>query len=213
LNYINEVCYEEVFGRFLQREYNNAVESGHCPPHQEALVFDNDYSNSVKNQQRFLLLRYRWNLLCPIPRDTKWYNARIERKDLRELKMINEITWNVLSGGRGTINETVNKFRHWSENPHEIPAIQDPQVRQWLADLLVAIKGFRGQADKANQDLSLILVGTTKADHFTIIEGNKTSMGLYLHYVVDYPELDYPNQTAYVGISPAMNYYQWHHQF
>ena len=72
MNFLCEVCYEEVFGRFLQREHYYAVREGHCPPNMEALVFDEDYADPVKNQKRFVLLKHQWELLCPMPKDTKW---------------------------------------------------------------------------------------------------------------------------------------------
>jgi len=216
VNFLSEVSYEEVVGQWLQREYSIAVKKGRCLPNQEALVLDTDYRNPIKNQQRFLLLKYRWNLLCPIPRDTKWYKAKIAKGDLTSLRVINdeanEKAWSILSDRTGMIKRASDNFIDWPQNPQNIPTISHPQTKQLLTKLLADIAGFRSRAGNANQDLTLILVGNSKEEHFTVLEGNKTSIGLYLHHFVDQPDSDYPEHHAYVGTSPAMNYYPWHHR-
>ena len=76
----------------------------------EARVFDEDYTDPVKNQKRFVLLKHQWGLLCPMPKGTKWYKAKTERNDLTKLRVINEATWNVLSDGEGTIIKAIDNF-------------------------------------------------------------------------------------------------------
>jgi hypothetical protein len=211
VNFLSEVSYEEVVGQWLQREYLNAVRERRCPTGYDAIVFNPDYENHHENQERLILMEYRCRLLLLLPRDTKWFKAEIAREDLCSLRLINEETWNILSNRTGAIDQASENYLDWSQNPGSIPMIPNPQVRQWLTDLLAAIGRFRSQAGKTNQDLTLILVGTSKEGHFTVLEGNRTSMGLYLHHIVDNPESVYPEHHAYLGISPAMSHYLWHH--
>lgn len=211
MEFLSKVRYEEVLGRWLIREYRNEVRNGTVPPGYESLVFDEDYSDPLKNQQRRNLMQYRYPLICPIPTDTEWYEVGVVKEDLTSFRVIKEMSWNVLSNETGKIADAVSNFHKWSQNPQHIPAIQHPDVKEWFIRLMKAIPKYRNCAGDANLNLMLILVGASKENHFTIIEGNKTTMGLYLHYFIDHPELPYPNHRAYVGISTAMTHYRWHH--
>lgn len=212
LKYVYEVKYAEVLGQWLRREYDNAKRGGQVPQGFEALIADSDYDDPIKNQQRLNLLYYRCPLLCALPIDTRWFKIEVAKEDLELLQVIKEVSWNVLSGGTGEIVIAARNFIRFSENPTEIPEIANPTVQKWFKDLVKALQTFRSQVDSSGLNLTLILIGTSKGGPFTILEGNKTAIGLYLKYFVDHPQLSYLVHSSYVGLSPAMSYCKWHHQ-
>jgi hypothetical protein len=149
-------------GKWLQREYYNAVRQGYCPPDQESVVFDEDYADPVKNKHRNLLLRYRSPLLDTIPRDTKWFKVRMAKDDLPSLRLIRYLTWNHLTNGSGRMDIAAKRFINWSERPQNIPSFLDLRTKTELADLIEALKRFRRQADPSTENVTTILVGTLK---------------------------------------------------
>jgi hypothetical protein len=212
MEYLTESSYEEMVGKWVQREYHNAVKQGYLKPNQEALVFDEDYTNLAKNTRReILLMSFRHPLLRAIPRDTKWFKVKVSKDELPLHRLIRYRSWHHLTNGSGRMDIAARNFIDWSERPQNIPTALDPETRTELIKLIEELKGFRRQG-LSHKNLTTILVGTAKDDTFTILEGNKTSLTLYIHYFLDYPNSPYPNQLSYVGISPSTKYMGWYYQ-
>ena len=186
LQYISRTCFEGILAEWAFRE------------------------NSIKP----LLLRSREPIISSLPKDTVWFKAEIDKQDLLNLRLIRDTSWNFLSFFTGEIPLAVSNFESFKKYPLKLPyALLDngKTIQQYFDELMRSLPPFMNNSGGANNNLTLILVGSKTTGPFTILEGNHTVMALYFEYFVKNPHLRYPSHYVYVGISPNMCYCRFHH--
>jgi len=160
------------------------------------------------------ILHERDPLLRELPSDTVWFKVSINKDDLSSLKVINtDYSWQYVSDCTGEIKRIVQNLPILLKNPPRFNGLMDDRrtpVQQYVHDLIRKLQKFRDSAWDAGHNLTLILISSTKAGPFTILEGNHTAVGLYFKYFIDDPELPYPTHNSYVGISTSMDKCRWY---
>lgn len=80
---LNDVKYDEVIGKCLQRERGN-----------ELLAQDEDYNDLNKNKKRLeILWKHRYPIIKEIPEDTRWFKAEVKRSNLASFRVIKDLLW------------------------------------------------------------------------------------------------------------------------
>lgn len=212
--YGKKVEFSEVLAEWVRREYDKRKRNGKVPHwFEESLLDDNDYSDPIKNGKRLGFLGYRSVLIGTIPLDTEWFKVDVEKEDLKSVYIIKEMYWGFLTKNTGKISDAVKYFRKYYDDPSSIPKITDPKQEKFFKELIGRIGEFRKRTinSLSQLNLNLILIASSKEGPFTLLEGNKTALGLYLRYFIDEPNVDFQPFSSYVGISPAMNYCYWHY--
>ncbi|MBN2261072.1 MAG: hypothetical protein JW702_11025 [Clostridiales bacterium] len=211
LEFNNQVTYPKVLAEFIKREYEKRRREGKIPVFfDQTLLCDTDFEDPIKNQKRLLFLEYRQPILWCVPLDTIWYKVTLNRVEFQSLHLIKEKYWHIMSNQTGRIADAVRNYLLWVQNLERIPEMNQ-QERIEMVKLITAIKYKQENTLNENLNHTLIFVGSTTDGPFTVIEGNKTTMDLYLKHFVENPTQQFPVIEAYVGISTAMDYYVWHY--
>ena len=203
------VGFAEVVQQWARREYIRPDGTVLLPPGIDvSLLLEDDYSDQTRNRLRRSLLANRNPLLDPIPQDTIWFKTKITRNDLSSFRVVRDTGWKILSGASGSVGDAPRNFLHYSQNPLKLPHIQiakDLSLQQYFDNLVKSLEEFRQSAGNPNNNLTLVLVGLSKDEPFTILEGNHTAVGMYLRHFLDEPHLPYPSHYGYLGLSSSMD--------
>lgn len=160
------------------------------------------------------LLQNRDCLLKELPLDTSWFKVIIGKDDLVSLRVINgDISWQILSDYSNELQRIIPNL----ENPPEIPSELASQhsydgrtIPEYTSKLIEDLIKFREKAGDKENNLTLILIASTKESPFTILDGNHTAVGLYARHFIDQPNVTYTPHASYVGISPSMRQCKWY---
>ena len=153
-------------------------------------------------------------LIDSLPEDTIWQKVEITKQNLLALRLINDLSWNDLSFFSGEIPLAITNLEYYWKCPLKLPhfVLPDGVTRQQYFDrLLWSLSAFRRKNSCAGNNLTLILLSSNRNGPFTILEGNHTAVALYFRYFIDQPQIVYPTQQPYVGISPRMYTDQFYH--
>jgi hypothetical protein len=154
-------------------------------------------------------------LLKALPKDTAWKKVLFEKDDFESLRLINnDVSWVILSSQTGRLDVSAKNFEEFLNKPLQLPAhrLSDGRTLQEYFDGLVkSLSTFRLNAGNPNHNLNLILISSNVSGPFTVLEGNHTALGLYMHYFIDNPTLNYPTHESYLGTSNTMTNCKWHY--
>ncbi|MGA2988914.1 MAG: hypothetical protein ABSD88_00465 [Candidatus Korobacteraceae bacterium] len=146
-----EVIAEYLKNEFYQPEFHKDRETF------EDLVLNPDLNDSKQNALRhMLLLRRRQDVWHDLPRDTQWWEVRVESADLDLIRVASRPEWTRLANGSMLIKDVAERIRSGRFDGNSIRKVQD------MAYCL------RQSVHRS----SVVLIGVDEGKPLTILEGN-----------------------------------------
>jgi len=148
-----EVIAEFLKNEFYQKEYDKDREEF------ESIVLDPDLVDETQNAiRRALLYRRRGHMWRELPKDTVWHEVKIDRDDLKRIRVFPRAHWRKISNGSFLLSEIVVRIREAAI------AKSDPAFSK------IQLLRYRLQRDSVNS--AVLLIGVDEEQPLTILEGN-----------------------------------------
>src|SRR5205807_963033 len=156
---LRRVQEDEVIAEFLKAEFYQPE----FDPYRDryaTIVYQPDFSNERENEvRRTLLCRRRGRLWRELPRDTEWWEVKLQEKDLARIRAFPRKQWRGLANGSFRMMDMLERIRGKIQSPNASPF--SSKMRSVLAEI--------------NDNLvskSVLLIGVDDDSPLTIIEGN-----------------------------------------
>jgi O-antigen/teichoic acid export membrane protein len=150
-----EVLAEFLKNEFYQPEFN---EYWH---RLEKVVFYPDLNDDRENAiRRALLFRRRGRMWRELPRDTEWWEVRLEPADLTRVRVFPRSQWRGVANGDFALKRIAQRIRMGAVSPLK---------NRFLAKLR-SVSGHLRQEETPHS--SILLIGLNESSPLTIIEGN-----------------------------------------
>ena len=180
---LRRVQEDEVIAEFLKAEF-------YQPEFDPYRDFSNERENEVR---RTLLCRRRGRLWRELPRDTEWWEVKLQEKDLARIRAFPRKQWRGLANGSFRMMDMLERIRGKIQSPNASPF--SSKMRSVLAEI--------------NDNLvskSVLLIGVDDDSPLTIIEGNHRMAAAMLAA----PDTVHRRFRFYCGLSPKMTQCCWY---
>lgn len=155
---IRRASEHEVIAEFLKSDFNNPA-YGNRHQAMRDLVFKPNLENTIENAKRRALFFLRhlalWNEL---PAGTEWYELEIDEAELSQIRVFPRAQWRRLAQGNFSITKVVESIR---SSPDQIDG-----------RFLSKIAAIRDELQEDSVLGSVILIGASESEPFTILDGN-----------------------------------------
>jgi O-antigen/teichoic acid export membrane protein len=193
LERLRRVQEEEVISEFLKAEFYQPE----FDPYRDryaAVVYEPDLSSERENEvRRALLFRRRGRLWRELPRDTEWWEVRLEENDLTRIRAFPRKQWRGLANGSFHLVDMLDRIRGKVQSPDDNPF--SSKMRSVMAEL-----------DENLACKSVLLIGVDDNSPLTIIEGNHRMAAAMLAS----PDTVHRRFRFYCGLSPNMTQCCWY---
>ena len=193
LERLRRVQEEEVISEFLKAEFYQPE----FDPYRDryaAVVYEPDLSSERENEvRRALLFRRRGRLWRELPRDTEWWEVRLEENDLTRIRAFPRKQWRGLANGSFHLIDMLDRIRGKVQSPDDNPF--SSKMRSVMAEL-----------DENLACKSVLLIGVDDNSPLTIIEGNHRMAAAMLAS----PDTVHRRFRFYCGLSPNMTQCCWY---
>src|SRR5438132_693478 len=190
---LRRVQEDEVIAEFLKAEFYQPE----FDPYRDryaTIVYQPDFSNERENEvRRTLLCRRRGRLWRELPRDTAWWEVKLQEKDLARIRAFPRKQWRGLANGSFRMMDMLERIRGKIQSPNASPF--SSKMRSVLAEI--------------NDNLvskSVLLIGVDDDSPLTIIEGNHRMAAAMLAA----PDTVHRRFRFYCGLSPKMTQCCWY---
>lgn len=187
------VSEEEVITEFLRND-------ARCPvfqPYQElleGLVEAPDFNDEDANRMRRALLNLRHGPLWrELPKDTEWFQADIQPRDLHRIRVFPRAQWRKLALGDFQITQVATRIADERFRERTTEAF-----REKIHDLRYNLQG-------AAVGKSVLLIGKTERGPFTVLDGNHRLVAAMLASPPALEQLRF-----FCGLSPNMDQCCWY---
>ncbi len=188
---LNQISFDTVIQVWLQAEWYIPSFDSYRKIIPESIINSRDTSNQSDNKLRFDTLRsVRSPMIDPLPKDTIWYRATFDKKDILRTYIVPSNDWGAISNR--TYDPTIIMKNIELDDGH---AKKIKKIKSSLSQKLI--------------DKRLILVARDADSIMTIIEGNHRGIALFIEAEEkkkDDPIVD----EVIIGISPNMKSYTFH---
>jgi len=159
----------------------------------ERLVMEPDLANETENAMRLaLLLRRRSVLWHELPRDTDWWEVRLEPADVNRVRVFPRAQWRRLAAGSYLVPDVVERLRR----------AQFSQASNGFYSKIQSLTyRLRQEADYS----AVMLIGVDTEGPLTLMEGNHRFTAAMLAS----PQLATQRFRMYCGFSPHMTECCW----
>jgi O-antigen/teichoic acid export membrane protein len=166
------------------REYHKTLSS---------IVMNPNFGDPEENAKRRALFYIRHSYLWrEIPPDTEWYEVEIKSEDLASVRMFPRAQWRKIANGRFSCVQIADGMRK--------------RENQLDAAFVSKIRAISRRYDAEDHGLNaVILIGTSEAEPFTVIDGNHRLMGALMHSPQAVTKLRF-----ICGLSPRMTECCWY---
>ena len=190
---LRRVSEAEVIAEFLKNEFYR--QEFHRDREQfERLVLEADLSNERENAiRRALLFRRRGHMWRELPRDTQWWQVRIEAPDLQLIRVFPRADWRKVAQGNFQLKHIVETIRDGRFSPN---------VREFVT--VIQSLSYRLRLEYDNS--SVLLIGIDEHRPITILEGNHRLTAALLAS----PAILQNRFRVMAGFSPRMNDSCWY---
>lgn len=183
------VPYAAVIQSWLQAEWYLPLFDNVRVATPKILIESVETNDTQKNEQRLqLLLSIRYPIIDPLPADTVWHSASLDKEDIKRIYIVPSNDWETVSSGTYYPLKVMENLHLDDGHAKKINEIKDSLT---------------------NLDTRLVLVGTSIDSPLTILEGNHRAVALFANAIEK--EQDNPILAeVFVGISPSMKDYIFH---
>ncbi|WP_239461319.1 lipopolysaccharide biosynthesis protein [Occallatibacter savannae] len=157
------------------------------------IVTNPNFGDPEENAKRRALFYIRHSYLWrEIPPDTEWYEVEITKDDLSNVRMFPRAQWRKIASGRFSCVQIADGMRK-----------REDQLDSAFVKKIHAIsRRFDAEDHGLN---AVILIGTSEAEPFTVIDGNHRLMGALMHSPQAVSRLRF-----ICGLSPRMTECCWY---
>jgi O-antigen/teichoic acid export membrane protein len=184
---------DEVIAEFLKAEFYQPE----FDPYRErfsAVVYHPDLSSQRENGiRRALLYRRRGRLWRELPRDTEWWEVKLQESDLARIRAFPRKQWRRLANGSFHMIDMIDRIRGTVHSPSPNPF--STKMQSVMADL-----------DENLVTNSVLLIGVDPIGPLTIIEGNHRMAAAMLAS----PATVHQRFRFYCGLSSKMTQCCWY---
>jgi O-antigen/teichoic acid export membrane protein len=190
LRLIRRISEDEVIAEFLKSDFENVAYRKY---HEtlRPIVFTPDAEDKSESAKRRALLFVRHRALWKeLPPDTEWYEVQVTTPDLDRIRVFPRAQWRKLARGNFAITKVVEGIQRRDQ------ASEDA--------FLMKIAGIRlGLLQEESTPGSVVLIGLSGTEPFTILDGNHRLVAAVLEGRVD--------RLRFVcGLSPSMYQCCWY---
>ncbi|HYL12680.1 MAG TPA: hypothetical protein VEV41_06575 [Terriglobales bacterium] len=190
---LRRVQEDEVIAEFLKAEFYQPE----FDPYRErfsAVVYHPDLSSQRENGiRRALLYRRRGRLWRELPRDTEWWEVKLQESDLARIRAFPRKQWRRLANGSFHMIDMIDRIRGTVHSPSPNPF--STKMQSVMADL-----------DENLVTNSVLLIGVDPIGPLTIIEGNHRMAAAMLAS----PATVHQRFRFYCGLSSKMTQCCWY---
>ena len=190
---LRRVQEDEAIAEFLKAEFYQPE----FDPYRDrygTVVYQPDLTSERENEvRRALLYRRRGRLWRELPRDTEWWEVKLEESDLARIRAFPRKQWRGLANGSFHMIDMLDRIRGKVQSPNAGPF--SSKMRSVMAEL-----------DDKLACNSVLLIGVDDESPLTIIEGNHRMAAAMLTA----PETVHRRFRFYCGLSPNMTQCCWY---
>jgi len=193
---IRDATSEEMIHSWLKSESFRLKDQG--INFNQKIIDTPDFSSDTENQERRQLMSHRNPILDEIPHDTIWKIVEVNKKDTNNIFIIPAFDWFLDTGKNFKLQSAFKNispdrgYRDSEQNNHEIDHYNEVNRK---------LQFWKSHSD-AERDEKIIMIGITKDDSLTIIDGTHRAIAFNRNN-------SYPWQ-AFIGFSKSMINCKWH---
>jgi hypothetical protein len=205
---LRQVTEAEVIAEFLRNEFhhhNFNSDREQFARLVEEPKLDDDGENVMR---RALFYRRRGHMWNQIPRDTQWWEVRLEPCDLDRLDVFARTHWRKIGGESCRLRHVVEQMRTRDFSKIYVvggTAHGGVEISK-VGDVVRGIKSFSNEIAQKNDESAAVLIGIDDQSPVTILEGNHRFAAALLAG----PEHLFRLFRVYYGASPAMARCCWY---
>jgi hypothetical protein len=195
---IKRVSAARVFSYWLKYEYEGRKSFRRhvrslIPRKYIRIIREQNLESAYENEIRYaILLSYRkfaYDYRC-----AEWWEAELERKDLKKILVIHASHWHKLSGNSLRAYDIAKSVNNFESIDTELKRSKE-------------VKKILDNSEKKVKDRSMLVVVRTRGDHeLTVIDGVHRAIRWCLYYLVRNAE-PWENRRMYLGIVPRHEFH------
>jgi hypothetical protein len=205
LRHISEA---EVIAAFLRNEFHHH-NFDEDRERFTAIVENGNLADERENAlRRALFYRRRGHMWNQIPRDTQWFEVRLEPRDLDRLDVFARTHWRKIGGRSCRLVHVVEQMRTRDFSRTYVvggTAHGGVEVSR-VGDVVRGVKEFSQRLARSQDDSAAVLIGIDETRPVTILEGNHRFAAALLAG----PDLLFHQFRIYYGQSAAMAHCCWY---
>ncbi len=198
----------EVIAAFLRNEFHHH-NFDHDRDRFAHLIESADLAKDRENAiRRALFYRRRGHMWNQIPRDTQWWEVRLEARDLDRLDVFARTHWRKIGGRSCRLAHVVEQMRTRDfSRTYVVGGTAHGGVEiSKVGEVVEAVKRFSQELAQRQDDSAAVLIGVDEEKPVTILEGNHRFAAALLAA----PDLLFRQFRVYYGQSPAMARCCWY---
>lgn len=208
MNRLRKVAEAEVIAAFLRNEFHHHDfdrDRDRFAHFVESANLADEDENSLR---RALFYRRRGHMWNQIPRDTQWWEVRLEPRDLDRLDVFARTHWRKIGGRSCRLAHVVEQMRCRDFSRTYVvggTAHGGVEVSR-VGDVVRGVKEFSDRLARSQDDSAAVLLGVDDASPVTILEGNHRFAAALLAG----PDVLFRQFRVFYGQSPAMSRCCWY---
>lgn len=205
---LRQVAEVEVIAGFLRNEFhhhNFDHDRERFAPFIESANLADERENVIR---RALFYRRRGHMWNQIPRDTEWWEVRLEARDLDRIDVFARTHWRKIGGRSCRLTHVVEQMRSRDFSKTYVlggTAHGGVEVSR-VGDVVRGVKEFSQRLVQSRDDSAAVLIGIDDTNPVTILEGNHRFAAALLAA----PDLLFRQFRVYYGESAAMSRCCWY---
>jgi hypothetical protein len=205
---VRPVTEAEVIREFLRNEFHHH-DFDRDRERYARFVEDADVNDERANAvRRALFYRRRGHMWNQLPPDTRWWEVRLETRDLDRLDVFARTHWRKIGGRSCRLAHVVERMRNGDfSGTYVIGGTAHGGVEvSRVGDVVTAVKDFSRELAQRNDSSAAVLIGIDDEKPVSILEGNHRFAAALLHS----PDLLFRQFRVFYGESPAMTKCCWY---
>ncbi len=205
---VRAVTEAEVIAAFLRNEFHHHDfdhDRGRFAQFVERANLSDEREDAVR---RALFYRRRGHMWNQVPRDTQWWEVRLEACDLERLDVLARTHWRKIGGRSCRLAHVVEQMRTRDfRKTYVVGGTAHGGVEiSKVGDVVQGVKEFSSELARRQDDSAAVLIGIDDQHPVTILEGNHRFAAALLAA----PDLLFRQFRVFYGESPAMAHCCWY---
>lgn len=199
---------DQVIAAFLRNEFhhhNFDADRDRFSQYVDHPNLSDERENAIR---RALFYRRRGHMWNQIPRDTRWWEVRLEPTDLDQLDVFARTHWRKIGGRSCRLAHVVEQMRTRDfSNTYVVGGTAHGGVEvSKVGDVVEGVRKLSRELAHQRDDSAAVLIGVDDMHPVTILEGNHRFAAALLHG----PDTLFRQFRVYFGESPAMGRCCWY---
>ncbi len=174
MNKLRPASEPEVIAEFVRNEFHHE-NFDRDRERFAAIVGRPNLQDARENSLRHALFyRRRGHMWNQIPRDTAWWQVRLEARDLDRLQAFARTHWRKIGGGNVLLRHVVERIRTRDfRGVRVVGGTAHGGIE--ISDVHQIVQGVRALSEELRtrrDDTAVVLIGAGEREHITILEGN-----------------------------------------